>query len=331
MQAVGLGDLNRRRGISVALGKLRSNPLTPRSTAEGACAARALGALEKDPAVRCPDHMAAGFLRGANITTLVKHRSTRSLLVHAANLRRPGAYTYEIARTKFIDEIVLGQAAAGLDELVLLGAGLDSRPYRLADELRGVRVIEADHPASQASKRARVRQLFGAEPENVTYVPVDFTRDDLDAALTGGGHDRSARTLFVFSGVSFYLPEHAVVSVLSLVTAHGNPRTSIVFDALWAEAVDGTREYYGAAELRNAVAKRREPLRWGIPEGRVDQTLCRFGLHAVRTVDSTQARAAYLKRSDGTLHDRPYGFGVLIHAARGENSRPAQSDVTPAV
>ncbi len=274
----------------MGLGEQGRNPLVPRSTAEGACAARACGNAERDPAVRCPDEMAAGFLGGLNITTLARNRITHGLLLRAARRWRPGAYTYEIARTKFIDEIVLGEAAAGLDELILLGAGLDSRPYRLADRLRGVRVIEVDHPASQASKRARVRRLLGAEPEHVSYVALDFTCDDLDAALRGAGHDRCARTLFIWSGVSFYLPAQAVASVLSLVAAHTNPRTSIVFDALWAEAIDGTRDYYGSTELRNAVAKRGEPLRWGISDGRVDETLCRFGLHANRTLDSTQAR-----------------------------------------
>ena len=60
-------------------------------------------------------------------------------MLRVANRRVPGAYTYEIGRTKFIDEVVLDAVAAGLDELVLLGAGLDSRPFRLASQLKGVR------------------------------------------------------------------------------------------------------------------------------------------------------------------------------------------------
>jgi methyltransferase (TIGR00027 family) len=298
----------------VALGERGRNPLVPRSTAEAACGLRAAGALEQDPAVRCPDHMAAGFLGGLNVTTLAKHRVTRGLVLRSVNRRVPGAYTFEIVRARFIDEIVLGEAVAGLDELILLGAGLDSRAYRLAEQLRGVHVIEVDHPASQASKRARLRRLLGHEPDHVTFVAIDFTREDLDAALAAVGHDRSARTLFIWSGVSPYLPEDAVAGILLWVADHGSPRTSIVFDALWAEAINGSGEYYGAAELRKATEEVGEPLRWGIPEGRVDETLSRFGLQTERTLTSDDARAAYLKRSDGTLHDRPYGFGVLLHA-----------------
>lgn len=298
----------------MALGERGRNPLAPRSTAEAVCALRAAGALEKDPAVRCPDQMAAGFLGGFNVTTLAKYRATRALMLRVAKRRIPGAYTYEIGRTKFIDEVVLDAVAAGLDELVLLGAGLDSRPYRLAAQLKGVRVMEVDHPASQASKRERIRRMLGHEPEHVTYVPIDFNRDDLDATLAAAGHDRSARTLFVWSGVSLYLPEEAVAEVLSWVGEHRDPPASIVFDAVWAEVVDGSRDYPYAAQARKGAAEAGEPFRWGIPEGRAEETLARFGLRAERALDQEQARTAYLRRSDGTLHDPPFGFGVLVLA-----------------
>jgi methyltransferase (TIGR00027 family) len=273
-----------------------------------------MGALEKDPAVRCPDQMAAGFLGGFNITTLAKYRATRPLMQWAAKRRIPGAYTYEIGRTKFIDEVVLDAVAAGLDELILLGAGLDSRPYRLAEQLKGVRVMEVDHPASQASKRERIRRMLGSEPAHVTYVPIDFNRDDLDATLAAAGHDRSARTLFVWSGVSLYLPEEAVAEVLSWVGEHRDPPAAIVFDAIWAEVVDGSRDYPYASAARKGAADAGEPFRWGIPEGRADETLARFGLRTERALDQEQARTTYLKRSNGTLHDPPFGFGVLVLA-----------------
>jgi len=298
----------------MALGERGRNPLKPRSTAEGACALRAAGALEKDPAVRCPDDMAAGFLGGFNVTTLAKRRATRKLWLTGANRNIPGGYTYEIMRAKFIDEVVLDEPSDRLDELVLLGSGLDTRPYRLADRLPGVRVIEVDHPESLESKRSRLRRLLGREPDRVTFLAIDFAREDLSAALDAAGHDRAAKTLFVWSGVSPYLPEDAVTGVLAWVGSHRGSGTSIVFDAVWAEAIDGSREYFGAAELRRSTTDLEEPLRWGIPEGRVEETLSPYGLQVERVLDADAGRSTYLRRSDGSLHDRPYGFGALIHA-----------------
>lgn len=298
----------------MALGERRRNPLKPRSTAEGAAALRAAGALEPDPAVRCPDDLAAGFLGGLNITTLAKHRLTRSLLLRRVNAVLPGAYPYEIARCKFIDEVTLSEADAGLDELVLLGAGLDSRPYRLANRLRGLRVFEVDHPASQATKRSRLRRLSVEQSSNVSFVPLDFTRDDLPGEMARAGHDERAATLFIWSGVSPYLPEEAVRATLSWVGAHTSPRTSIVFDAAWASALRSDTDLYGARELARAVASVGEPLRWGIPDGEVAETLERFGLHTEDIIGDDDAMVAYLTRTDGLALGRPYGFAVLLHA-----------------
>jgi hypothetical protein len=113
-----------------------------------------------------------------------------------------GAYPYETARAKVLDEVTRSEAARWLHELVLLGAGLDSRAYRLAEAPKGVRLFEVDHPASQATKRARLRPLLGDVPPAVRFVAVDFTRDDVASEFARAGHDESARTLFIWSGVS---------------------------------------------------------------------------------------------------------------------------------
>jgi methyltransferase (TIGR00027 family) len=163
--------------------------------------------------------------------------------------------------------------------------------------------------------------MLGGEPNDVTFVPVDFTREDLRERLREAGHDEASATLFVWSGFAPYLPEDAVTAVLGWVGRHSNPRTSIVFDACWAGAIEAIREYFGSEELKRAVAEVGEPLRWGIPEGRVEETLARFGLAAEDTLDEREATAPYLMRSDGTALGRPYGFGVLMHA-RVQRGKP---------
>jgi methyltransferase (TIGR00027 family) len=306
----------------MALGERGRNPLRARSSAEGSAAMRAAGALEGDPAVRCPDTMAAGFLGGINITTLAKHPLTRPLVLRVANRMAPGAYASELIRVKFIDEITLREADAGLDELVLLGAGFDSRPYRLADRLQGVRVFEVDHPASQATKRSRLGRLLGQEPGGVCFVPVDLARQELAFELARAGHDERAATLFIWSGVAAYLPEQAVMAVLSWVGAHPSPLTSIVFDAIWASVLSGQSSPYGTRELLRYAAGIGEPMRWGMPDGQVDQMLARVGLRAER-IPSEDALAGYVTRADGSLLGRPVGGIVLVHARVAPRSAEA--------
>src|SRR5213075_1945870 len=88
------------------------------------------------------------------------------------------------ARTMAIDEAVKGAASP---QVVILGAGLDGRAWRM-QELRGAVVFEVDHPDSQSDKRGRVGGLTQTARE-VSFVPVDFERDRLDEALAKSGHD----------------------------------------------------------------------------------------------------------------------------------------------
>ncbi|HEY5262378.1 MAG TPA: class I SAM-dependent methyltransferase [Solirubrobacteraceae bacterium] len=110
--------------------------------------------------------------------------------LRGANKRVPGAHTYGIMRAKFIDQIVLGEATAGLDELILLGTRARLAPLPAGRTATRVRMFVVDHPASQASKRIRVRGLLAREPDHVSFVKIDFTRDDLGGALAAAGHCR---------------------------------------------------------------------------------------------------------------------------------------------
>jgi len=288
----------------------------PRSTAEGVAAFRAAGHLEPDESVRCPDDVAASFVGGLNVTELARHRGTRRIYLALAERRSPGPYAYEVARTKFLDDVLLSELEEGLDEVVVLGAGLDSRAYRFADRLRaaGTTVLEVDTPEMQADKRRLVKRALGHEPDHVVFVATDFEQEDLASTLARAGHDPLAATLFVWSGVSMYLDGSAVAGVLGHVASHRNPRTSIVFDYCFAEMIDGTREYRGAQKTRAAVARLGEPFRFGIPEGQIAPFLQLHGLRLVHDVDAADATARMLTRRDGSLLGLPPEFGGLVHA-----------------
>ncbi|MDX6670249.1 MAG: hypothetical protein QOI91_612 [Solirubrobacteraceae bacterium] len=289
--------------------------LSAGSTAEGAAALRAAGASEPDRRVRNPDHLAARFVSWSpSLAVLVKVPGLRRLVPRVLERILPGAYCFEIARTRHLDDAVRAEVDAGIEQLVLLGAGYDSRPYRMADELRGVRVFEVDHPAMSAIKRRKVRAVVGEPPANVHYVEVDFTRDDLGERLAAHGHDRDAPTLYVWSGVAPYLPEESVRQVLRFVAGHGSSRTSIAFDYLFREVLEGETATYGAPQLLARVEGMGEPLRSGIPRGHTAAYLSECGLRLESDLGPDDAIRRHLIRSDGSVLGRPYGFGGLAHA-----------------
>ena len=117
----------------------------------------------------------------------------------------PGAYCYEVARMRHMDEALIGAVRRGASQAVLLGAGYDSRAYRLRDRALGVDFFEVDHPRMSRRKRRMLGRILGGVPNDVHYVEVDFERDELGAGLRAGGFDVNERTVWIWSGVCMYL------------------------------------------------------------------------------------------------------------------------------
>ncbi|WP_170229398.1 class I SAM-dependent methyltransferase [Polyangium fumosum] len=132
--------------------------------------------------------------------------------------------TYHVAlRTRAIDDALRESLAAGVRQLVVLGAGLDGRAYRM-DELGDAAVFEVDHPSTQRDKRARLRAArIEPKAREVRLVPVDFERDDLGASLAREGFSADAPSFWIWEGVTVYLTRAAIAGTLHAVGAASAP------------------------------------------------------------------------------------------------------------
>jgi methyltransferase (TIGR00027 family) len=128
-----------------------------------------------------------------------------------------------VARTVAIDDAI---RAAGSDQLVILGAGLDGRAWRMP-ELKHVSVFEVDHPDTQREKRERAGKLTPASCD-IRFVPVDFEHDALDAALAAAGHDETRTTTWVWEGVVMYLSQSDIEATLAVVQRRSAPASQLV-------------------------------------------------------------------------------------------------------
>jgi methyltransferase (TIGR00027 family) len=108
------------------------------------------------------------------------------------------------ARTRFFDEATIRALHEGIDQVVILGAGYDGRALRYRTPQ--VQFFEVDHPATQADKRRRLREIH-ASVDDIVFIPADFTEPGLGERLALSGHDSERPTLFVCEGVLRYLPE----------------------------------------------------------------------------------------------------------------------------
>jgi methyltransferase (TIGR00027 family) len=210
----------------------------------------------------------------------------------------PGPRASAVARTRFIDDIV-SHAAATVDQLVLLGAGFDTRAHRLP-AVRRLTTYEVDHPATQARKRAIVANE-GLDTSSVVSVPVDFEHDRLDDALLGAGFDASRRTVFVWEGVTNYLTEDAVSATLAAIHRLAAPGSMLVFTYVDAGVLDGTRSYPEATRWLRNVRRAGEPWTFGLRPEAVGTFLQARGFALVTDVSTRDAdggRFAALGRRD---------------------------------
>ena len=275
-------------------------------------AARAIGAREHDPSVRNPDHLVERLL--GDVSTLDIDHPT----IHALPLAYEAAMQdIEVAnivrammiRTRFIDEALARAVAAGVTQVVILGAGFDTHAYRCQQLLAATKVFEIDRPLMQAWKRQRVNEVLGAPPENLTYVPVDFQREELADALPRRGYDPAQPTFFILEGVTMYLPEAAVRQTLQFVSAHP-PGSVVVFDYVFRPmidmiaAIDLTKVPPAAKAFvqRFVNLTRDEPWVFGFPIGGERDFLRAVGLELRQsfTIGGEESVKQYLTRADGS-------------------------------
>lgn len=128
-----------------------------------------------------------------------------------------------VARTVAIDDAI---RAARLPQLVLLGAGLDGRAWRMR-ELRPVSVFEVDHPDSQRDKRERAKKLDPVA-QDLRFVPVDFERDELDTSLAAAGHAPDLPTCWVWEGVIMYLSRTDIEATLAVLQRRSAPGSRLI-------------------------------------------------------------------------------------------------------
>jgi methyltransferase (TIGR00027 family) len=124
-------------------------------------------------------------------------------------------------RARAIDRALEAGLATGIDQVVILGAGLDTRAHRLA-ALAHATVFEVDHPSSQAHKRARATRV-PQSARRLVYVPVDFARDSLAEQLQAHGHAAQRATFWIWEGVVPYLELGAIRATLAAVAQRSVP------------------------------------------------------------------------------------------------------------
>ena len=135
-----------------------------------------------------------------------------------------------LARARFCEDSLKTAMHTGTEQYVILGAGMDTFAFREPDFMRKYKVFEVDHPLTQADKKERIKMAALEISDNLSYVPVDFSTDNLNEKLLMAGFDPSKKTFYSWLGVSYYLSLEQIEKMLDSVAGLSAEGSSLVFD-----------------------------------------------------------------------------------------------------
>lgn len=187
-----------------------------------------------------------------------------------------------VSRVRYLDDIVEKSVKEGLEQLVILGAGFDTRAYRI-DGLENVKVFEVDHPTTQQYKTRKIKEIFQSNSENVVYVPVDFESEKINEELFKKGYNSSLKTLFIMEGFIYYITPEAVAETLSFIVKNSGNGSAVVFDYLLDSGV----------KEGNKQRPDDNVFKFGIKEDGLEEFLSQFGFSDIQGSTTKDLKKLY--------------------------------------
>jgi len=248
-----------------------------------------------------PDHFAEYFLP-PHFRFFIKFQKIRENTKAKFNEFLPGLNEYMIARTAWGDELFLDALKKEYPQIVLLGAGYDSRAYRFAEFNKATKIFELDIAPTQNWKKKALKKAKIDLPKNLTLAPINFNTESLEDVLEKAGYDSDKKTLFIWEGVSYYLEAESVDATLGFVREFSHPDSVIAFDyvvPLSSENADA----FGVASFFETMKKEHgdEALIFAIDEGKAESFLAERDLEMIGHLENEEIEKKFLTDENGSL------------------------------
>jgi methyltransferase (TIGR00027 family) len=280
--------------------KDRSVEYQPSETAMTTAFCRALASMEDRKEIRGPDNLAELFLTD-EAKKLLNDSATRKWAIQ--NLVTSPLYGYLLARTAYFDQIFKKHLNENISQIVFLGAGYDTRPYRYRELIQSTKIFELDIPSTQKRKLPILKKSNIAIPSQVLHISIDFKADRIEDVLAKYGFSAAAETLFIWEGVTYYLPVTAVNSTLSFIKSQSPKGSTLCFDY----ATEKLESFNAAEPFQSWIGK---------GKGGVESFLSPFGFKTIENIDSTEMERRFLTLNDGSVAENAlskfcFFYGVL--------------------
>jgi methyltransferase (TIGR00027 family) len=284
---------------------------TTSRTAEMTCLSRACSASETNDYYKSDD----------NIATLLLPNGLKPF-IHISLVRRlftkmvapNGIYEYVIARTKYIDTAFKRALADQFDQVLIFGAGFDTRALRFQDVMGNSRVFELDVPVTQQAKIMQYQKRHLLIPPNLIFISIDFDKDSLPMKLNEAGFYKHRQCLFILEGLMMYLQPESVAETFRTIQDYAGKGSCVVFDYIYASVLRKEGIYYGEEGIWKTVSGAGEQWHFGIEKGQVDRFLAQYAMQLIDHKDAKDLEKAYFSDSKGRIIGRVNGTHCLVTA-----------------
>jgi methyltransferase (TIGR00027 family) len=282
-------------------------------TAELTCLSRAASALEKDSHYKSDDYIAP-LLLPAHIKPLLRFLPARKIFCRM--IAPKGIYEYVIARTKYIDTVFKQALAEQFDQILIFGAGFDTRALRFQDKVQSTQIFELDVPVTQQAKIGQYHKRHLLIPSNVTFIAIDFDKESLPAKLEEAGFQKHQRSLFVLEGLLMYLQAKSVHATFETIQSFAGERSWVVFDYVRASVFGKEGIHYGELEIMETVSSVGEQWHFGIKETEIEQFLSAYGLKLIDHKGAKELEKEYFSDANGQVIGKVNDTHCLVTAEK---------------
>jgi len=227
-----------------------------------------------------------------------------------------GMYEYMLTRTAYFDAVFEGALRQNTPQIVILGAGYDTRAYRFAHLIKDTKIIELDAPLIQAGKRKRLCRTRIPVHDNVLFASTNFDAEPLKVVLEKAGYQRNKKCLFLLEGLVYYLQPESVDTMLKCIGSASSVQNTVVLDYIISIPVHTINNYYGAGELLLNHMKHFSDETGGffIEEDKMAAYLAERGLQVVDSLDNREMEGRFLAQKKGLSDSRVTGWFRIIMA-----------------
>jgi len=198
-----------------------------------------------------------------------------------------------LGRARYAEDLLGEAVIEGIGQYVILGAGLDTFAFRRQELHERIQVIEVDHPATQLYKRNRINELGWKQPENLHFIPADFTHENLSEVLRNSSFNPGIQTFFSWLGVTYYLSRETVFATLRHIVEIAPSGSHLVFDYLDNNAFEENKAAPRVLRMLKSVQELGEPMQFGFDPCLLEDELDSVGLQLVEDLSPNEIHERY--------------------------------------